>query len=433
MKYFERILFNEIKKWVDRKEIISIKGPRQSGKTTLLNMLMEWLEKEKSVKKENIIFLTFEDKEILEKFFLNPKDFVKKFVLDESQRYYFLIDEAHYCKDVGQKLKLLYDSYQNIKFIITGSSSLEITSETAKFLVGRLLSFELLPLSFYEFLNSRDNGLAKMFLEKYKLVENLILKGKDFEIPKNDIFINDMLRYFEEFVLFGGYPEVAKAENEDEKKIILKNIFNTYLDKDIVSYLQITDTIKFRKLVSIFSMLIGGIIKFESLCSQTKSYFKEITYLTDVLEQTYVIRLVRPFYKNLVTELRKNPKVYFLDYGIRNYAINNFNPLEKRSDAGNLAENFILNEIKPVSENLFLNFWRTTAKAEVDFIVSNSNSGIIPIEVKFEEFRKERIGRSLYSFIRNYSPQFAIVVTKDFWGEKIFNSTKVKFIPIAYF
>ncbi len=430
MEYFERILLNEVKKWIGRREIIAIKGPRQSGKTTLLNMLTEWLEKEKNVKRENIVFITFEDKEILEDFSLNPKDFVKRFVLDESQRYYFLIDEAHYCQDVGQKLKLLYDLYQNIKFIITGSSSLEITSETAKFLVGRLFLFELLPLSFYEFLNTKDKGLAKVFLEKHKLIENFILKGEDFEIAKDDIFIDDLLKYFEEFVLFGGYPEVVKAKSEDEKKIILKNIFNTYLDRDIVSYLQITDTIKFRKLVSLLSMLTGEMIKFESLCNQTKSYFKEITYLTDVLEQTYIIRLIRPFYKNLVTELRKNPKVYFLDYGIRNYAISGFNPLGKRGDAGKLAENFVFNEMKMMGENLFLNFWRTTAKAEIDFILSNGI--IIPIEVKFEEFRQEKISRSLNSFIKNYSPRFAMVVTKNFWGEKIFNDTKVKFIPVAY-
>jgi len=428
MEYFERILLKEIKKWIDRKEIIAIKGPRQSGKTTLLTMLMQWLQEERGVRKENIFFMSFEDKEILEGFFLNPKDFIKRFVLDESQRYYFLIDEAHYCQGIGQKLKLLYDLYKNIKFIITGSSSLEITSETAKFLVGRLFSFELLPLNFYEFLNAKDKGLAKVFSEQHKLIENFVLKGEDFEIPKNDVFIKDLLRYFEEFILFGGYPEVVKAKSEEEKKIILKNIFNTYLDRDVVSYLQITDTIKFRKLVSILSMLIGDMIKFDSLCNQTNSYFKEIIHLIDILEQTYVVTLIRPFYRNMVTELRKNPKVYFLDYGIRNYAINNFNLLDRRNDAGKLAENFVFNEMKKLGKDL--SFWRTTAKAEVDFVVSDEN--ILPIEVKFEEFRKEKINRSFYSFIRNYSSKFAIVATKSFWGEKKFNGTKVKFIPIAY-
>jgi hypothetical protein len=432
MEYYERILLEKVKKWIDRREIIAIKGPRQSGKTTLLEMLKDWLIK-KGIKEKNIIYLTFEDREILEKFAINPKDFIKKFIERENERYYFLIDEAHYCEDIGQKLKLLYDIYKNIKFIVTGSSSLEITSKTAKFLVGRLFSFELLPLNFFEFLNAKDKKLAKIFLEKNEKIANFITKGEDFEIPEKDIFVDEFLKYLEEFLIFGGYPAVVKAKGEEEKKIILKNIFNTYLEKDIISYLQITDTIKFRKLVSLLSYTIGNLISFENLAANCQSYFKEITYLLDVLQQTYIIRILRPFHKNLVTELRKNPKVYFFDYGLRNYTINNFNSLEIREDAGRLAENFVLNEITYLlEESMFVNFWRTTAKAEVDFVLSAVDR-LIPIEVKFEFLRKEKIKRSLYSFIKTYSPKSAIVVTKDFWGSKRINETEVKFIPICYF
>ncbi|MEM4680612.1 MAG: ATP-binding protein [Nanopusillaceae archaeon] len=427
MKYFERILLEEIKKWMERKEIIAIKGPRQSGKTTLLKMLTEWFIKEKNVKKENIIFITFEDREVLENFSLNPKEFVKRFVLDEKQRYYFLIDEAHYCDEIGQKLKLLFDIYENIKFTITGSSSLEITSSTSKFLVGRMLSFELFPLNFYEFLNVKDKGLAKIFLERNKMIKNLI-QGKEFELPKDEVFTKDFLELFEEYVLFGGYPEIVKSNNEEEKKLLIKNIFNTYLEKDIIIYLHIADTLKFRRCVSLLSNLIGEIIRFESLSTQLKSYYKEITRFIDILEQTYIVKTVKPFYKNLVTELRKNPKIYFVDLGLRNYAINNFNKLENRIDAGKLAENFVFNELKFIDENL--NYWRTTAKAEIDFVLNHNI--LLPIEVKFQEFTKPKITKSLQSFIKNYSPKYALVLTKNFWGERIINDTKVLFVPIFF-
>ena len=426
MEYFERILFEQIKRWIDRREIITIKGPRQSGKTTLLEMTREWLLK-KGIKEENIIYTTFEDREALEKFSLNPKDFVRRFV-SEEEKYYFLIDEVHYCKDVGQKLKLLYDLYKNVKFIITGSSSLEITSETAKFLVGRMFSFELLPFGFYEFLLTKDKKLAKIFLERKEKINKFIFEGKDFEI-KNDIFINEFLKYLDEYLVYGGYPEVLKAKKEDEKKIVLKNIFNTYLEKDIVSYLQLTDTIKFRKLVSSLSFLIGNMISYDKLVSSCNSYFKEIIHMLDVLQQTYIIKLLRPFRKNLVTELRKNPKVYFFDYGTRNYSINNFNSIFFRNDAGFLAENFVSNEIE--TENFLINFWRTTAKAEVDFVLSSTNE-IIPIEVKFENFKREEITRSMRSFIEAYKPKCALILTKDYWGEMIVNKTKIKFVPVCY-
>ncbi|HEX55083.1 MAG TPA: ATP-binding protein [Candidatus Altiarchaeales archaeon] len=431
MKYFERILLDEIKKWVERREIIIIKGPRQSGKTTLLEMLREWLHKKKKVRDENIIYLNFEDREVLEKFTLDPKNFIKSFIPDKRERYFILIDEAQYCQEIGQKLKFLYDSFKNIKFIVTGSYSLEVTSKTAKFLVGRAFSFELMPFSFYEFLKAKDERMARIFLEKNNEVKKFILEGKNFEFPSPDIFVKDLLKYWEEFLIFGGYPEVIKAESEEEKKIILKNIFSTYLEKDIVSFLQITDTIKFRKLIALLSSQIGSLISYEKLTTSTQGYFKEIIKLLDILQQTYIIKLLRPFHKNLVTELRKNPKIYFIDFGIRNYSINNFNALEIRTDSGKLAENFVLNELSFVRDEFFLNFWRTTAKAEVDFILNNINE-IIPIEVKFEEMKREKLGRSLFSFINNYQPKRAIVITKNFWGERKVNKTLIKFIPIVY-
>jgi len=427
MEYFERNLLEEIKKWMDRREIIAIKGPRQSGKTTLLEMLKEWLIKEKGVDEEDIVFVTFEDRELLEKFELDPKGFVRRFV--GERKVYFMIDEAHYCRDIGQKLKLLYDLYKNIKFIITGSSSLEITSETARFLVGRLFSFELLPLNFHEFLKVRDKNLARIYIEKNRQIRKFIFEGKNFEIEEKDIFIKELLEHLNEYLVFGGYPEVIKAKSEEEKRIVIKNIFNTYIEKDVLAYLQITDITRFRRLISILAFTSGNLISYEKLSSYCDTYFKNIVRLLDILQQTYVIKLLRPFHRNLVTELRKNPKVYFYDYGLRNYAINNFNDLELREDAGKLAENFVLNQLE--TEELFINFWRTTAKAEVDFVLSDINR-IIPIEVKFESFKKPKITRSFHSFLKNYKPKNALVVTKDFWGEKEIGKTKVKFVPIVY-
>ena len=431
MKYFERNLLEEIKKWIDRREIIAIKGPRQSGKTTLLEMLKEWLIKEKGIEKENVIYITFEDREILEKFDENVKDFIKFFIKDENKKYYFLIDEAHLSKDLGKNLKFIYDTYKNIKLIITGSSSMEIISSTAKFLVGRIFSFELYPLNFYEFVKVKDESLFRIYKEKTETVRNFIFNEIDFEVPENDIFIKDLLRLLEEYLTFGGYPEVVKSNNKEEKMIILKNIFNTYLEKDIISFLHITDTAKFRKLVSALSSLIGDLITYETLANVCDTYFKDIIYLLDVLEETYVIMLLKPFHKNLVTELRKNPKVYFIDYGIRNYAINNFTDFNLRQDAGKLVENFVMNEIRTKSENISINFWRTTAKAEVDFVLSDAKK-VIPIEVKFQKMKKPKISRSLHSFISSYSPKYAIVFTRDLWGEKSIRNTKVKFIPVVY-
>ncbi|MBN2330941.1 MAG: ATP-binding protein [Candidatus Aenigmarchaeota archaeon] len=431
MKYFERNLLEELKKWTKRREMIIIKGPRQSGKTTLMKKLGEWLSGDMSVKPEDMTFITFEDREEMEKFSTDPVDFVKRYASDNGMHYLF-IDEAQYCRDIGQKLKLIYDTYDDVKLFVTGSSSLEITAETSKYLVGRSFSFELHPFSFHEFLNARDKKLARLFMETKSDLMKLFLEGKEFKSRGKDVHIPELLKMYGEYVTYGGYPEVVKSTSDEERVMVIKNIFNTYLEKDVISYLQITDTGKFRKLVSVLSSITGGLVSYDKLLKSCGGYFKEITGLLDVLEQTYVVKFLRPFHKNMVTELRKSPKVYFHDYGLRNYAINNFNALDIRDDAGKLAENFVLNEVSSYSENMFINFWRTTAKAEVD-IVLTIGERIVPIEVKFENMKEEKITRSFLSFIETYEPEFAIVASKDFWGERKIGKTTVKFIPLVYF
>jgi predicted AAA+ superfamily ATPase len=428
MEYIPRVLLNEIIEYIDRREIIAIKGPRQSGKTTLLKMLKDFLINEKNVDEDHIIYITFEDNEILYKFSENPKDFIRKYITD-NKRYYFLIDEAQYCKDLGKKLKLIYDLFENIKIIITGSSSLELKNETAKYLVGRLLEFELYPLNFYEFLLYKDQKIAKIYREWNEKILNLLINNIDFEIKKDvDIYINDLLKYLNEYIKFGGYPAIVTAKSEKEKIFLLKNLINTYLDRDIVSFLNIRDTIKFRRLITALSSLNGSLINIMQLANEVNSYFKEIIDLLDILEQTYIIRRIRPFHKNLVTELKKENKIYFVDTGLRNYLINNFNDIEVRNDSGTLIENFVLNELYQYGK---INFWRTKNKAEVDFIFEGKE--IISIEVKFSIIKKNILTRSLYSFIKNYNSKFSIIVTKNYWGERIINNSKIKYIPIVYF
>lgn len=428
MNYIDRELLDEIKKWIDRKEIIAIRGPRQSGKTTLLKMLVPWLKTEKGADEKHIIYVSFEDRERLEEFYVNPKDFIGRYVLDYD-RHFFLLDEAQYCLGLGQKLKLLYDLFENVKFIITGSSSLELKNQTGKFLVGRILEFELSPLNFYEFLAFKDDGLSKAY-RPWKRKLDLLIAGKrhGFEIKKGgEIFTDELSGYLDEFILFGGFPAVVLAKTKEEKILVLKNLINTYIDRDIATFLQITDTIKFRRLMTTLASLDGSMLRLDKLSNEVGSYFKEMSRLLDALEQTYIIRRISPYHKNLVTELKKEQKVYFVDTGLRNMLIENFSAMDKRPDAGILAENFVLNEVHLKAK---LHFWRTTSKTEVDFIATGVK--LLPIEIKFRHFWKPEGTRSLYGFLDEYGPKTCLVITKDFWGKKIFKKSNIVFLPIVY-
>ena len=116
---------------------------------------------------------------------------------------------------------------------------------------------------------------------------------------------------------------------------------------------------------------------------------------------------------------------------MRNYAINNFAPLDERVDKGSLVENFVFNAINNMAKDWKINYWRTTSKAEVDFILCLQDE--VPIEVKFTEFKAPKISRSLRSFINSYKPEKCMVATKDFWGRMRVGRTKIMFVPACYF
>ncbi len=429
-QYFPRYLLADLKKWIDRREIYAIKGPRQSGKTTLLKILQDYLIQEKKVNPENIIFLTLEDREILDKFSRSSKEFIRTLIMNkQNERFYFLIDEFQYLVEGGQKLKLLYDLFENIKFIITGSSSLELAGKTGKFLVGRMFSFYLYQLSFEEFIGLKSKQLDNVYQERAKLVRNFITAGKDFRVEE-DIFGDDFKKYFEEYALFGGYPEVAKTEDIETKRIILKNLYDTYITRDIMELLKITDITKFRTILGLLANQTGSLISYNSLTADSQTYFKQIKHYLSILEETFIISLLRPFFTNKTTELKKNPKIYFIDTGFRNHILNNFNELSLRPDGGGIVENAVFTQLK-ISQPDNLKYWRTLAKAEVDFIVEIGNK-VIPIEVKYSYLKVAKVSRGFRNFLLQYRPKRALVLTKGFWGELKIESSLLKFIPVWY-
>jgi predicted AAA+ superfamily ATPase len=421
---FPRDILPKLTKWLDRKEAYAIKGPRQSGKTTLLKILQEKL------KGKNVVYLNFEDPDVLEAFETNPKRYVKSYMID-SGRYYFLMDEYQYVKNSGKTLKLLYDTFENAKFIVTGSSSLELSDAIAKFLVGRVFFFELLQFSFNEFLTAKNPRLANVYKEKNRQVKEFIIDSVISPTEK-DIFQKEFTPLLNEYLTFGGYPAlIQKAADSETKKTILKNIYDTYVSKDVIQFLKISDPAKYRCIVRSLAALTGKIVNYNELSSTCQSYYKETKQTISTLAETYIIQIIQPFHTNPITELKKNPKVYFFDTGLRNHIINNFNPIEKRTDAGAIIENYTLLCLRNSFSNKTINYWRTTAKAEVDFIL-RLNEEIIPIETKYQQFPKPKISRSLRSFIKTYKPQKALIITKNFCGYQKIENTTIMFVSAHY-
>ncbi len=416
--YIHRDLEAKIKPFLNRKEAIAIVGPRQAGKTTLIKRLEEeFLRSGKKVK-----FITFERRADLELFQNSIEDF--KDSINDFQC--VIIDEFQYAKDGGQKLKYLYDTTA-VKFIISGSSSLELMFQTGKYMVGRMLDFTLLPFSFREFLSFADNEL-------YSMLGKRVGQNPLYDFAARDGFGQEINRrlsaLLEKFVVYGGYPAVVLSKSDEEKQKILENIVEKYLLQDISGLLKMHTAEELVRLCKFLSAQTGGMVKFSDLANAANLRYGELIKHFNVLEKTFIIKLVRPFFTNRKTELVKNPKVYFIDAGIRNFLLSDFRSLLSRNDAGSLMEN----QAFTLLFNLYISndypkYWRTKSKAEVDFVIQDKD-GISPIEIKYSS--QKTIGKSYYSFLNKFKPKTGVILTKDYLGEEKIGATNVRFIPLCY-
>lgn len=354
----KRKLYKKLLEEKDSKKISIIIGPRQVGKTTLLKQLHDKL---------GGLYVDFDILENVEKFDTYTKfiDSLKLEGYNEKKKFFLFIDEFQKYTDLTKILKNVYDNHKNIKIYATGSSSITIKNKIQESLSGRKILHILYPLDFEEFLEFKKIDSAK--LSKVQEFKGTLPKA----IFKKEI---------EEFMQYGGYPEVVLSKNKIE---ILASIFDTFIKKDLVDYLNISEIIGIKKLIQFLSINNGGKLNITDMIQQLNLKREKIESYLEVLEETFIIKRVTPFYINKNKEITKAYKEYFIDPGVRNYYCNNFNEMNLRNDVGFLFETFILGEILKNS-NYELKYWQDKQKHEVDFIVDKIHEQI-GIEVKFKE------------------------------------------------
>lgn len=399
-KYIPRDLEKAVGKFLAAPQILAIVGPRRSGKTTLLRHFESKLP--------NSIFLSFEDDDLLRLFEEDIKAFAKIYIQPYRN---IILDEFQYAKKGGKHLKFLYDSHSGKKIIISGSSSIELTIKAAKFLVGRLLSFPLYPFSFKEFLLAKDPQLGKLIAQEEK---------------PSPSFVKQVEPHLNEFLLFGGYPEVVLADDFLTKKTLLQNIYQLYFLKDVAALANLVEDWKLKNLARLLAVNLGGLTNYTQLTTAANIDFKTLKSYLNFLEKTFIILPVPPFFTNKTKEITKSPKIYFLDLGLRNALINSFEPILLRRDAGFLRENFIAAYL--LNHNLEPHFWRTKSGAEVDFVVTKEGNPI-SIEIK-SALGQMKTSRGLQSFIHHYRPREAFVANLNTFGRKKIDNTSTHFVPL---
>jgi len=361
---FNREIFNRIKKVIERDEFIILVGARQTGKTSLLLLIKEFYEK-KGVEAsyfnlENPEYLKSFNDQPFNIFDLLPKRLTKQIVL---------IDEIQYLANPSNFLKLLYDERrEKIKIIATGSSSFYIDRKFKDSLAGRKFIFNIYPLNFNEFLEF--SGETEIAEEKTAKKLSAYYKAK-------------LGKLWEQYVIYGGYPKVALAKEENLKKILIEDIGSSYIKKDALEA-GIKNTEKYYALIKILAGQTGQLMNSQELANTLNLAHKTVEEYLYIMARSYQLAFIRPFYKNLRKELTKMPKAYFYDLGLRNFFLKDFSAPDKRLDKGAYLENLVFTEFLKRGDDLdSIKYWRTQDKKEVDFIVGRE-----AYEIKYNAKRK---------------------------------------------
>jgi len=328
---------------LEPKRVLVLYGPRRVGKTTLLDAYI------KTQSSKKVYYSTGDDAQLRNVFQSEERDRI----LDFARPYDLIaLDEAQFIPSIGLGAKMMIDAFPEKNIILTGSSSLDLSNKIGEPLTGRHFTLTLLPLA-----------QGEMEASRFELEGAL-----------------------EQFLVYGSYPEVLNEPDVERKKKILTELTSSYLFKDALALEAVRSPDTLLDVAKCLAFQIGGEVSINEVARTAHTDAKTAAKYLDLLEKMFIVKRVRGFSRNLRTEISKKAKYYFLDNGVRNAIISQFNPISLRNDIGALWENFIFMELLKKSgiEGAFDNyyFWRTHTGAEID-IIKESNGVLSAIECKW--------------------------------------------------
>jgi uncharacterized protein len=363
-----RVLQNTVRDRLFKGKAMLIFGPRQCGKSTLVEMLLG--------DKEHLHLSG--DNAYVRESLSNTDAITLKTIIGKNK--ILFIDEAQRVTNIGLTLKLITDQIKDVQVIATGSSAFELSSQVNEPLTGRKYEFMLYPLSFGEMVDHHG------FLNEKRLTEHRMI--------------------------YGYYPEIVTRQGEEKE--LLRLLAGSYLYKDLLTLEQVKKPVLLEKLLKALALQLGSEVSYNELAQTIGANKQTVEKYIDLLEKAYVIFVLPALNKNVRNEIKKGKKVYFYDCGIRNAVINSFNPVQSRTDAGALWENFIISErMKFLHYNNIdarLYFWRTTQQQEIDLIEEHEGGHLKAFEFKWGKTTKVRFPQT---FTENYPGTETAVISPD--------------------
>ena len=359
------------KHWNDGKVLIVL-GPRQVGKTTLLEKLCS--------QEGDYLFLNGDDI-ITQQSLENIGEVQLKQIIGKHTTVF--IDEAQRIHNIGLILKIIHDRISNIRVVVSGSSALELSSSINEPLTGRKWEYNLYPISWSELSNHFGFLGAK--------------------------------QQFETRLIYGMYPDIIN--NLGQEEAVLKQLASSYLYKDLLNYNGIRKPEILSKLLIALALQIGSEVSYNELAQLLRIDRATVEQYIGLLEQAYVIFRLNPLSRNIRNEISSSRKIYFYDNGIRNALIGNFNDLSLRSDVGALWENFLISERIKVNQYNASNakgyFWRTHAQQEIDYIEEQGGQ-MYAYEFKWNPKAKAKFPSS---FVEIYQPVEKKIISSNNFEE----------------
>jgi predicted AAA+ superfamily ATPase len=334
-------------------KVIVLLGARQVGKSTLIRML-PLCEQKKT------LWLDGENADVHQLLKDANVDRLKQLTASNQ---IVVIDEAQKIDNIGSILKLFADYCKDIQVIASGSSAFELRNTLNEPLTGRKFEFKLFPMSFIEM--------------------------------RQETSLLEEIRQLPQRLVFGYYPEIVTHPEDAERR--LRFLSDSYLYKDIFLFKGLKKPEKMLELLKLLAWQVGAEVNYNELSKTLKLDNQTIESYVLMLEQAFIVYKLPAYHSNHRTELKKTKKIYFNDLGIRNALINDFRPIEIRQDAGDLFENFVINEFRKQNEyrNIYANFyfWRNIDQREIDLVIEKNNR-LETVEIKWNPLKKVRLTKS---------------------------------------
>lgn len=390
-----RNIFPELEKHLPNKLITVINGLRRVGKTTAVKYLLS------KSKTSNKAFFDLERVEYRHLFNQQSYKQIQESILvegvDITKPGIIAIDEIQMVPQITSVIKYFYDNYP-IKFIVTGSSSFYLKNQFTESLAGRKRIFELHPLSFGEYI-------------KFKQIKFNSEKFKPFD-PVNITFYNKLKKNYDDYVHWGGLPEVVLSETNDDRIAYLKDIINSYIELDVRLLSDFSKSDELYKIIRLLVSRVGSRIDYSKLSSITGLHRHKLKDYLHLLENTYFIHTAAPFTKSADKEISLQRKMYFSDTGVLT--------LFGGVSSGSIFENAVANQLRQYGK---LNYYAKKTGHEIDFILDEKTA----IEIKetptvsdlnILNARTKAVGLKKQYLIGKHLPssQFADFI----WGGSIF-------------